>query len=225
MNLQRILTVLAGLLIVRVTFAIVQGYRDYFPANFQSDFLFERESYFFGPYQWAFYAHILAGPTTLLLGLLLISEQFRQRFPGPHRSIGKAQIAIVLLLLTPSGLYMAYYAESGRVAGVAFALLAIATAACATLGWRAAVQQRFSEHKHWMLRCFVLLCSAVMLRMLGGFFVVMNIGGNWGYPLAAWLSWAMPIVLLEFLLALRRRFAVSHEINQLPPHVFRQIAH
>jgi hypothetical protein len=77
MNPPRILTLLTCLLIVKVTISVILGYRDYFPANFASDFLRGRQSHFWGSYQWAFYAHIVAGPVSLILGLMLISEQFR----------------------------------------------------------------------------------------------------------------------------------------------------
>ena len=44
------------------------------------------------------------------------------------------QAGVVLLLLAPSGLWMAYYAQTGTVAGIGFALLAIATGTCVLLG-------------------------------------------------------------------------------------------
>src|SRR5688572_25067520 len=79
------------LLILKVTVSIVLGYRNYFPANFEADFLRGREAYFFGPYRAAFYAHIASGPVALLLGLVLISQRFRTRFTSGHRALGKVQ--------------------------------------------------------------------------------------------------------------------------------------
>ena len=49
-----VLRVLACALILKVTAGVVLVYRDYFPANFDADFLLLRESYFFGAYSWAF---------------------------------------------------------------------------------------------------------------------------------------------------------------------------
>jgi hypothetical protein len=184
-------------LVVKVTLTVVSGYRDYLPPNFAGDFLRGREAYFFGVYRPAFYAHILAGPVTLLLGLVLVSERFRLRFPRGHRTLGKVQGALVLLLLVPSGLWMAGYAQTGAVAGMGFGLLAIATGACVLLGWRAAVQRRFVEHRRWMWRCFLLLCSAVTLRLIGGFVEVTGFGEDYAYPLAAWVSWLVPLGAFE----------------------------
>jgi MFS family permease len=204
-NLPRILTLLAGVLILKVTASVVLGYRDYFPPNFHADFLRGRESYFSGGYHWAFYVHILAGPVTLVLGLILISERFRLRFPKWHRSLGKTQGLLVLLLLTPSGLWMAYYAQTGPIAAIGFSVLAVFTATCVVFGWRSAVKRRFAEHRRWMLRCYLLLCSAVALRLIGGFVNVSELGTEWAYPMAAWVSWLVPLSAYEVSRAIKRQ--------------------
>ena len=196
-KLQRALILLAGLLIFKVTLAVVWGYRHYFPPNFSSDFLHGRESYFFGAYQWAFYAHIAAGPVAIILGTVLISERFRRRFPKWHRRFGRIQIATILLGVTPSGLWMARYAAPGTIAAVGFAFLAIATGTCAALGWRAALQRRFAVHRRWMSRCYVLLCSAVVLRVMGGLAIVCDLQAEWFDPLASWACWLAPLAVFE----------------------------
>ncbi|QEG37457.1 hypothetical protein Pr1d_48030 [Bythopirellula goksoeyrii] len=189
---------------LQTTIVVLLTIRDYFPPNFHSDFLNGRSRYFFGAYQWAFYAHILSGPFTLFAGLVLLSDSVRRRFPAWHRRLGRVQVLCVLLLVTPSGLWMARFAATGAVAGVGFAMLAIATALCAAMGWRRAVQRRFDEHRQWMLRCYVLLCSAVVLRKIGGLSEILEVEGT--YPIAAWISWLLPLIVLECLW-LRNRFS------------------
>lgn len=120
-----------------------------------------------------------------------------RRRPAFHRGLGKTHIAAVLLLLTPSGLWMAPYAMEGVVPAAGFATLAMATGVCAALGWRMAVARRFSEHRRWMERTFVLLASAVVLRVIGGASEVWGLEG--AYPWAAWLSWLVPLGVLELL--------------------------
>lgn len=193
----RIITLLAGVLVVKVIIVTLSNYQYYFPPNFSSDFLGGRERYFFGGYQWAFYTHILSGPLSLVLGLILISERVRIRFPMWHRYLGRIQVACVLLLVTPSGLWMAYHAAAGPIAAVGLAALAIATAVCVSLGARSAVKRRFSVHRRWMWRCFLLLCSAVVLRMFGGLATVTGTTAAWVDPLATWMSWLMPLAAFE----------------------------
>ena len=184
------------LLIGQTAAVVLLSYGDYFPPNFRSDFLLGRSQYFFGAYQWAFYAHIVSGPFTLIAGLALMSERFRRHVPHWHRRVGRLQIACVLLLLVPSGFWMAWYAARGAMAVAGFATLAVATAATAVMGWRTAVKRRFVEHAQWMQRCYALLCSAVVLRVIGGASDLFDAG--WTYPYAAWVSWLLPLMMLEF---------------------------
>ena len=195
--LNRVLVGAAVLLVLKVTLSVVVGYRAYLPPNFNSDFLLGRESYFFGPYSWAFYAHLVSGPASLVFGTILVSDRFRQAAPRWHRRLGKLQIGNVLLLVVPSGLWMAWYAATGAVAAAGLGFLAIVTAICATAGWRAAVARRFDDHRRWMWRTYILLCSAVVIRMIGGLATVLQVDAEWVYPLSCWVSWLGPLVIFE----------------------------
>ena len=195
--IRRVVQVLACLLVCKTTTSILLAFGDYFPPNFRSDFLLGRSTYFFGTYQWAFYAHIITGPFTLIAGLVLTNETLRRRFPTWHRRLGRVQMVCVLFLVAPSGLWMARYAATGGVAALGFATLAVVTVICAAQGWRAAIRRRFDQHRRWMLRCFALLCSAVVLRVIGGLSDVLGL--EWTYPFAAWISWLLPLFFLESL--------------------------
>ncbi len=215
-RLRQLLQLLACVLVLKVTGGVVLNYRAYIPPNFDAEFLQGREAYFSGTYQWAFYTHIASGPLTLVVGMILLSERFRLRYSRWHRLLGRMQTACVLLLLTPSGLWMASYAATGAVAGVGFATLAVATGLCVWLGWRSAVQRRFAAHRRWMWRCYLLLCSAVVLRLMGGIVTVAGIESAWSYPLAAWTSWLLPLGAFEWLQWGSRKNGRHHEQRARP---------
>jgi hypothetical protein len=196
-SLWRALQALSIVLIGKVLVAVVINYRNYLPPNFEADFLLGRASYFWAGYHWAVYVHILAGPVTLVLGTVLVSDPFRQRFPRWHRRLGRIQGLCVLALVAPSGFAMAYRAASGPGAGLGFALLSLATAGTVALGWRAAVQRRFEVHRQWMWRCYLLLCSTVILRLIGGLGVILGINAEWFYAQTAWTSWLVPLAAYE----------------------------
>jgi uncharacterized membrane protein len=202
---ERLLSLLAGLLVLKVTASVVSGYVEYFPASFASDFLRGREHYFFGVYQWAFYTHILSGPVSLILGLVLIVERSQARFPRWHQYFGRVQAACVLLLVVPSGLWMAFHAAAGPFAAAGLATLAIATAACTLLGVKSAMSGRFANHRRWMWRGYLLLCSAVVLRLFGGLATVTGVTAPWFDPLANWVSWVTPLAVFELRERTRRR--------------------
>jgi hypothetical protein len=202
-----VLSALAAILICKVALETVAEYRYYVPPNFQSEFLQGRETYFWGAYQWAFYAHLVSGPASLVLGTLLISDRFRRRVPVWHRRLGRVQGLCILLIVAPSALWMARYAMTGAIAAAGFGSLAIVTAACVVLGWKAAVERRFAEHRCWMWRTYLLLCSAVVIRLVGGSATVADIHPLWLYPFSAWASWLVPLLAYEswHLLQLRGR--------------------
>jgi uncharacterized membrane protein len=203
-KLWRALTIIVSLLIVKVTVEVMLGYVNYFPPNFRSDFLQGRKSYFFGAYRWAFYPHIVSGPLALFMGMLLLSESFRSRFSKWHRYLGRVHVANVLGVVTPSGLWMAEYASTGPIAAVGFAVLSVLTATCTAFGWRAAVRRKFPIHRRWMSRSFLLLCSAVVLRVVVGLGTVIGVQATWFDPLVSWSSWIVPLILFEWI-GLRQR--------------------
>ena len=195
--LRRALPWLIMLLVWKVTLSVVIGYRDYLPPNFQADFLLGRESYFWGTYRWAFYPHLIAGPLSLLLGSLLVNSRFRATARVWHKRLGRVQGICVLLVVAPSGLYMSFYPQAGPIAGAGLACLAIATGVCVSLGWRSAVQRKFAADERWMWRTFLLLCSAVVIRLIGGAATVAGFDALWLNPLASWLSWLGPLLVYE----------------------------
>lgn len=192
---RRLLAFAAALLTLKTTAAVVAGYGDYWPADFASDFLRGREGHFRGAYRAAFYVHIASAPAALLAGLALMSRPLRTRRPDVHGRLGRMQAAAVIAVVAPSGLVMSTHAEGGPVGQAGFAALSLLTGATAALGWRAARRRRFASHGLWMARCFALLCSAVVTRVIGGLTEVT--GWPWPYAATAWLSWLLPLAALE----------------------------
>ena len=203
--LARVIVFLMILLIGKIVVAVIWGYRNYFPPSFDSEFLFGREGYFFHGYQFPFYLHLATGPLSLVLGLLLISNRFRVQFPGWHRRLGRVQGMVVLLGVAPSGLGMAWHTSTGPIAGAAFVVSALLTAATVVLGWRAAIRKQFAAHRRWMFRCYLLLCSAVVIRVLGGLGTVLVVQGSWYDPAISWLSWLGPLIVFELMESRKRR--------------------
>lgn len=199
---MRILTLalrwLAIVLILRVLGSIVSNYPDYFPPDFDSLFLQGREATFTGSYRIAFCLHIASGPVVLVNGLVLLSEVMRRSFGRLHRVLGRIQASTVLFILLPSGAIMATQSYGGWAAGASFLLLSVATAACIILGVASAVRGRYASHQRWMLRSYVLICSAIALRLLSGAASAVGVEDpEAAYVAAAWCSWLVPLVALE----------------------------
>ena len=48
-----------------------------------------------------------------------------------------------------------------------------------------------------MTRCYLLLCSAIVLRVFSGLATVMGCDALWTYPMFAWMSSVVPLTVYE----------------------------
>ncbi|MBX9585388.1 MAG: DUF2306 domain-containing protein [Gemmataceae bacterium] len=189
---------LAVALVLRVLVAVLLNYPDYFPPNFDSLFLQGREATFAGLYRAAFYAHILSGPVVLAGGLVLLSGHVRRRYGGLHRRLGRVYVVVLLAVVLPSGAVMARHAFGGWPAGLSFLALSAATAGCAVAGVVQARRGGYDRHRRWMNRTYVLICSAVALRLISGAAGLVGVPNpEAAYGAAAWASWLVPLAAYE----------------------------
>jgi uncharacterized membrane protein len=196
--LTTVLRWLAVVLILRVLVTIVANYPDYFPPDFDSLFLQGREATFAGTYRVAFYVHIFTAPVVLFNGLILLNEYVRRRHRGLHRVLGRVQVVVLLLLVLPSSVVMSQHAFGGWPAGLSFLLLSVATAGCVLVGVVHARRRRYNLHRVWMIRSYVLICSAVALRLISGAAGLVGVPSPEGaYIVAAWSSWLFPLAAHE----------------------------
>jgi hypothetical protein len=77
-------------------------------------------------------------------------------------------------------------------------LLSTATASCAIVGVVYACRRRYDAHRRWMLRSYVLICSAVSLRLISGTAGLLGAPSpEHAYIFAAWSSWLFPLAVYE----------------------------
>jgi hypothetical protein len=208
-HIYRMLWFAIGLLLTKVFVSILWDYRGYFPADFESAFLSGKRAFFHGNYRFAFYAHIISGPITLVLAAFLVVTGGRPRLRLWHRWAGKALIATSMMLMLPSGLLMAKDAYAGPAAAWGFASLTIITGFCLIKAARHAALGRFQKHRKWAIRSFILLVSPLILRVGSGLLIRFDWESELTYSLNAWLSWILPLFLLES----TARFKPLHSIR------------
>ena len=149
------------------------------------------------PYLPAFYAHITVGFIVLVTGLLSFSRRIRRRHSAVHRMAGKVYVALVLLLMAPSGLIMGLYANGGFTTRLCFVLLAGLWGYYTAQAYRAIRQGKVTNHKVHMQRSYALALSAIMLRVYS--FLAAYCGGLRGpeiYQILVWLSWVPNLLLV-----------------------------
>jgi len=65
------------------------------------------------------------------------------------------------------------------------------------LGWRAAVQGRFVEHRRWMIRSWALTLAAVTLRLYLPLVMVLDLPFLPCYRAISFLAWVPNLIVAE----------------------------
>ena len=197
---------LAGILVLIVASGILTTFSDYFPPNFQKGFLSGRNTYFWrSPYAYGFYLHIVGAPVALLCGLPQFSRILLRTSPRVHRFLGKTYALTVLLAAAPGGFIMAFFSRGGSAAAACFVLMSILAVWFTALAWRAALQHRFEAHRKWMARSYLLVISAVVLRLLDPALRRAGVPDELSYQVSVWLSWVPSLLCFEVSESLSKR--------------------
>ena len=155
------------------------------------------------------FLHAASGTVMLVIGAANLYLGATRKHFRLHRPFGIAYLlggsisavsAIILALGTGHAKNSTQFAFDPLRAddlGWALATLGAAWLTCAGMGYRAALNKRFSCHQSWMIRSYVLVWSFVLCRLIGQFpsFPQLGSGGA-----TAWLSWTIPLLLCEVVL-------------------------
>ena len=86
---------------------------------------------------------------------------------------------------------------AGSVAGAGFAVQALLLPLFTFLGWRAAVQRRFAEHRELMLRSYALISAAITFRLMLPASVLLDLEFLPAYRAISWLAWTTNLAAVE----------------------------
>ncbi len=172
----------------------------YFPPQFSTGFLKNRQSYFHGWYSVAFYSHVLSAPLVLFLGLFQFVHRVRVAMPALHAALGKTYVYLALGVAIPSGLAISLKTNGTSSAVTSFIGLGVATFVSVLIGALSARKRDFKSHSVWMRRGFLLMSSAVILRILAEVTIYFRLEHIFSYTDLVWLSWLPLIVVHELIM-------------------------
>jgi uncharacterized membrane protein len=140
--------------------------------------------------------HVTGGVTALLVGPLQFVRRIRGRLPAVHRATGLAYIA-ACAIGAPAGFMLALGTTAGPIAASGFAVCALLWPAFTWLGWRAAVERRFADHREWMLRSYAITSTAITLRLMLPASALLGFEFYPAYRVIAWAAWLTNLALFE----------------------------
>jgi hypothetical protein len=151
--------------------------------------------------------HIIGGTLALFVGpIQLWLGQTRQKLQL-HRTLGKLYL-IGVALDNVAAYYLCLTTPVGFVYATGLFGMTLASTATTAMAVIAIRYRNFAQHREWMIRSYVVILSFVFFRMIAAGLEVAGIGGS-GIPgdtmrvtLAAWSSWAIPLLVTELFLQL-----------------------
>jgi len=153
---------------------------------------------------------------------LLLSWKRMLRFPRPHRWLGRATGAVVLVALVPSGLYLSLFAKGGAPATLGFALSGLLVALAMVWGIRRARAKDHAGHRRCMLHVLAQLSVAVTSRALLFLLDAVGIDPDPAYLFALWAPVVAGVGFVEVCVVGRPHRRSSHARKALdsgPAHV------
>ena len=185
---------------------------DYYPPDFSKGYLLDKEEVFKGIFSYGLYGHITTAPLLLLISTALLFFRLETNFPALHRGLGVMYVLLVLAVSAPGGFILSFYAFGGWIAKGGFFLLSLLWAWFTYRAYRQAVKKDFSKHRINMMRSFILILSAVSLRILSFLFIYfLDWSGPVMYTWISWLSWLPFLMLYEW-----RRQRAKHKKVLIP---------
>jgi len=145
----------------------------------------------------AFYGHISFGGISLLTGWTQFSRELRRRYLKWHRRFGRIYV-VSALTSAVCGVYLAFFATGGWVAGLGFLLLGISWTYFTLRAYLAVRASDLTKHEGYMIYSFAACFAAVMLRVWMPFLILVFGEFLVAYRIVAWLCWVPNLVFAYF---------------------------
>jgi uncharacterized membrane protein len=162
------------------------------------------------PWRYALWLHLAGGLTALLIGPIQLWLGLTRRRLDIHRRLGRAYLVAVGMSLSGASYLIAREISTEWVFAGGLLGLACAWTITTGCGYLAIRRGHVDQHREWMIRSYVVATAFVLFRVFVDLLHAAGIHRAIGnetpeeIKVAAWLCWALPLMLTEPLLQWRR---------------------
>ena len=164
---------------------------------------------YFWPWRYALWAHLAGGVTALLVGPIQLWLGLTGRRLDLHRRLGTVYLWAVGLSLSGASYLIAKEIPTDWVFASGLLGLACAWIVTTGCGYLAIRRNHRQQHREWMIRSYVVASAFVFFRVFVDLLHAAGVHGAAGpgtpeeIKIAAWLCWAVPLLLTEPLIQWR----------------------
>lgn len=167
----------------------------------------------------ALYAHVPSALFALPACLVLLLASVRRRWPRFHRWLGRLTGSLILLVVVPSGMYLALFAQGGWITTFGFWLTGSITFVAMLKSVQSARARDYKAHRRFSAHVTAQLSVAVFSRFLLFGAEQLGLYQEWVYVAALWLPVLACALVAELVSAARSSKAAKgsrHEIGSIP---------
>ena len=148
--------------------------------------------------------HIAGGSVALLIGPLQLWLGATRRRLDWHRTLGTLYVVSVTVGVI-GAFYLALTTAGGWIYSWGLIGLGVAWTITTAMAYVAIRRRALDQHREWMIRSYVVTLAFVLFRALVVAFGALGVGTPGEQAaLAAWFCWAVPLLLTEPVLQLRK---------------------
>ena len=147
----------------------------------------------------ALYAHVPSALFSLPACLVLLSRRVRARWGDFHRWLGRITGALILLVVVPSGMYLALFAQGGLSSTLGFWLTGAITFVAMVRSIQSARAKDMRAHRRFSTHVTGQLAVAVLSRFLLIGAEQLALYEEWTYVAALWIPVVGCAVVAELL--------------------------
>jgi hypothetical protein len=146
----------------------------------------------------SFYIHIIAGVICLSVPVFSFLGKYIRLSVRLHRKIGQVYVWVGMLVVAPTGMYLALYAKGGLMAQAGFLVQGILLSLFTYSGYKAIQKKDTPAHIQWMIRSYAMATAVLTFRIYHIIFFFTTIPYEDIYGLSQWLSITGNALLAEF---------------------------
>jgi uncharacterized membrane protein len=148
--------------------------------------------------------HVAGAVVALLLGPWQFVRRLRSGWPRVHRLVGRVYV-VAVLATGVGGLMLAPTTYTGRLAGLAFALLAVGTLGSTAMAFVAIRRRQIARHRVWITRSYAFIFTGVSFRLGLVLLPPLGLDFDTAYAVSAWIAWPINLAVADVLLRRQRR--------------------
>ncbi len=189
--------IIGWVFITLLTILLVHNALQYFRYDTSYGILGESTAKELSLYLPLFYIHLLAGTICIFTPLFQFIVRIGHNTKIAHQVIGHLYTWSTLVIVVPTGIYLALYAKGGTITQIGFMVQGLLAGIFTIRGYRAGRKKDIPEHIKWMMRSYGAVSIVLTFRLLHVIFYHLKLPYQVNYEASQWIGIVFNLLLVE----------------------------